>query len=612
MEKLLIMISNINSLEKSSNKSASNTVNTISSKASNKAEKKSAILYRRLLSYYLVHKKLIFIALLALCLFSLVDAGMIYFIKPLIDQGLGKADSYTLQLGALLVIGIFLLRGLASFSSNYAIAYVSSKVTYQIRQQAFNKLLYLPRAFFDNNSRGSLIAKLIYDSEQLAQAFSSAVVIVIRESVIILVLLTMMFYNSWQLSLTFLVIAPIIALIIKKVSKRFKIISRRLQSSMGEVSKATEQAIVNQQEIILLNTSGQISSQFEKINNHNRQQNMKLQATTAVSNPVIQLIASFAIAAVLLLASNEQVLNQLSPGTFTLVLIAMASLLKPLKQLSNINQHLQKGLTAASSLFNFLDEKEEHDTGSTPLLAPCSNITFKNVSFTYKGKNQPALKQFSVNIKGGTRVAFVGESGSGKSTLARLLLRLYQSPQQSIFINGIAIEKYSLASLRAQFAFVSQDIVLIDDTLANNIRFGCNRQVSNEEVEQAARDANVTEFAEELALGMNTPIGENGRNLSGGQRQRIAIARAFLRDASIIILDEATSALDNHSEQHIQQAFTRLSKGKTLLIIAHKLSSIKSADEIVVLNKGELVEQGTHIELLAKAGYYQALHQKND
>ncbi len=595
MEKLLIMLSNINSLEISSDPFAN----------------KNPSLYRRLLSYYLLHKKLIFIALLALCLFSLVDAGMIYLVKPLIDQGLGKANSNTLQLGALLIIGIFLLRGSASFISNYAIAYVSSKVTYQIRQQAFDKLLFLPRTFFDNNSRGSLIAKLIYDSEQVSQTFATAVVIVIRESVIILVLLTMMFYHSWQLTMIFLVIAPIIALIINKVSQRFKMISRALQKSMGQVSKATEQAISNQQEIILLNTASQISAQFEQINNHNRQQNMKLQATSAITNPVIQLIASFAIAAVLLLASNEQVLNQLSPGSFTLILIAMGSLLKPLKQLSNINQHLQKGLTAASSLFSFLDEKEEHDTGSKHLLAQCSNITFNNLSFSYQGKAQPALKHFSVKIKAGSSVAFVGESGSGKSTLARLLLRLYQSPPQSIFINDIAIENYSLASLRAQFAFVSQDIVLIDDTLANNIRFGCNRPVSNEEVAQAALDANVTVFAKELALGLNTPIGENGRNLSGGQRQRIAIARAMLRDASIIILDEATSALDNHSEQHIQEAFTRLSKNKTLLIIAHKLSSIRNADEIIVLNKGELVEQGTHLELLAKAGYYHALHQKS-
>ncbi|PKI17911.1 lipid A export permease/ATP-binding protein MsbA [Colwellia sp. 12G3] len=568
----------------------------------------SANLYSRLFSYYRVYKKLILVALAGLCLFSLVDAGMIYFVKPLIDQGLGKADSSTLQLGALFVIGIFFLRGIASFTSSYAIAYISSKVTYQIRQQAFEKLLFLPRSYFDQNNRGSLISKIIYDTEQLSQAFSSAVVIAIRESVIILVLFSMMVYNSWQLTAIFLFIVPLIALIITKVSKRFKNISQNLQSSMGQVSNKTEQAILNQQEIVLLDTRTQISAQFDKINNHNRQQNMKLQATTALSNPVIQLIASFAIAAVLLLASIDQVLNQLTPGSFTLILIAMGSLLKPLKQLSNINQQLQKGLIAANSLFSFLDEREEEDTGKQYLSKLCRKITFKNLSFSYLGKTQPAIAQFSMNIKGGTSIAFVGESGSGKSTLARLLLRLYQSPKQSVFINDIAIEDYKLSSLRAQFAFVSQDIVLIDDTLANNISFGCNRSVTDEELQKAAINANVMAFAKELPLGLNTEVGENGRNLSGGQRQRIAIARAILRDASIIILDEATSALDNHSEKYIQQALTRLTQNKTVLIIAHKLSSIEHVDEIIVINKGQLVEQGNHQSLLAKGGYYQALY----
>jgi subfamily B ATP-binding cassette protein MsbA len=302
----------------------------------------------------------------------------------------------------------------------------------------------------------------------------------------------------------------------------------------------------------------------------------------------------------------------LSPGSFTLVLVAMGSLLKPLKQLSNINQQLQKGLTAANSIFNFLDENEESDTGTKQLSAQCSQITFNDLSFTYQGKLQPALKQVSMRFKGGTSIAIVGESGSGKSTLARLLLRLYTSPKQSIFINDVAIEEYSLSSLRSQFAFVSQDIVLIDDTLAKNISFGCGHSVTNEKIKQAAIHANVMSFAKELPLGLDTAVGENGRNLSGGQRQRIAIARAMLRNASIIILDEATSALDHHSEQHIQEAFNRLTKDKTLLIIAHKLSSIKNVDQIFVLNKGELIEQGNHKTLLAKTGYYQALYQNHN
>ena len=561
-------------------------------------------LLARLFTYYQSHKKLIVIAFISLCLFSLIDAGMIYFVKPLIDEGLAKANSYTLQLGAGLVIAIFLLRGLASFSANYTIGYMSSRITYTIRQQAFEKLLRLPMQFFDRYNRGQLIAKLIYDTEQISQAISKAVVVIIRESVIIIVLLAMMFYNSWQLTAIFLLVGPIIAIIISKVAKRFKKISANLQTRMGEVTKASEQAILNQQDILLLNTAKEVSQQFSRTNHHSRQQAMKLIATAAQSNPIIQLIASFAIAAVLLLASFEQVLTELTPGTFTLVLISMGSLLKPLKQLSNVNQHLQKGLAAANSLFNLLDEQEEVDHGSKKLTDQHFSIDFRSLSFSYSNEVKQAITGLTAKLSAGSTTAIVGESGSGKSTLSHLLLRLYQAPKQSIFINNIAIEEFSLPSLRAQIAFVSQNIVLIDDTIANNIRFGCHRDVNNDEIIQAAKAANVLEFSESLPLGLDTQVGENGRLLSGGQKQRIAIARAFLRDANIIILDEATSALDNKSEQIVQQAFTRLAKNKTMLIIAHRLSTIAHADTILVLEKGRLIEQGNHQELLKLKGNY--------
>ncbi|QBG36398.1 lipid A export permease/ATP-binding protein MsbA [Litorilituus sediminis] len=561
-------------------------------------------LLARLFTYYQNHKKLILIAFIALCLFSLIDAGMIYFVKPLIDEGLAKANSHTLQLGAALVIAIFLLRGLASFAANYTIGYMSSRITYTIRQQAFEKLLCLPMQFFDRYNRGQLIAKLIYDTEQISQAISKAVVVIIRESVIIIVLLAMMLYNSWQLTAIFLLVGPIIAVIISRVAKRFKKISANLQTRMGEVTKTSEQAILNQQDILLLNTAAQVSQQFSQTNHHSRQQAMKLIATAAQSNPIIQLIASLAIAAVLLLASFEQVLTELTPGTFTLVLISMGSLLKPLKQLSNVNQHLQKGLAAANSLFNLLDEQEEIDQGSKELTGQHFSISFRSLSFSYPKETKQAITKLSAKLSAGTTTAIVGESGSGKTTLSHLLLRLYQAPKQSIFINNIAIEEFSLSSLRAQVAFVSQNIVLIDDSIANNIRFGCHRNISNDELIQAAKAANVLEFSDNLPLGLDSQVGENGRLLSGGQKQRIAIARAFLRDANIIILDEATSALDNKSEQVVQQAFKRLAKNKTMLIIAHRLSTIADADNILVLKKGRLIEQGNHQELVKQQGNY--------
>jgi subfamily B ATP-binding cassette protein MsbA len=575
----------------------------------NNNKKKSYNQWSRIFSYYKPHKSVIALAFIGLCLFSIVDAGMIYFVKPLIDDGLNNTNGKVLQVGAALVIGIFFLRGIASFVSSYAIAYASTKITYTIRQQAFTKLLHLPMSFFDDNSKGSLISKLTYDTEQIALAISKAIIVTVRESLIILVLLSMMLYHSWQLTAIFLIVGPIIAFVISKVSKRFKKISFKLQNSMGEVTKATEQAILSHQEILLLDTAENVSKQFAYVNKNNRHQAMKLSATTAQSNPIIQFIASFAIAAVLLLASIEQVLTHLTPGTFTLVLIAMGSLLKPLKQLTNVNQQLQKGLTAANSLFTLLDEINEYDEGKLSLTGENHEISFTNLSFSYPSTNKVTINDFSAIIPAGKTTAIVGESGSGKTTISNLLLRLYQAPKNSIFINGIAIEKFKLKSLRAQFAFVSQTIVLIDDTLANNIAFGCPQQVTRTEIEQAAIAANVMSFSNKMESGLDSHIGENGRRLSGGQRQRIAIARAILRNAEIIILDEATSALDNESEKRVQEAFAVLAQNRTMIVIAHRLTTIANADKILVMDDGKLIEQGKHDELIKNKGYYQALQQ---
>jgi subfamily B ATP-binding cassette protein MsbA len=574
-------------------------------------KQKSCNQWSRIFSYYKPHKKIIALAFLGLCLFSLVDAGMIYFVKPLIDDGLNNTNGKVLQLGAVLVIAIFFVRGAASFVSSYATAYASTKITYTIRQQAFTKLLHLPMSFFDEHSKGSLISKLTYDTDQIAIAISKAAIVTIRESLIIFVLLTMMLYNSWQLTAVFLIIGPIIAFIISKVSKRFKRISTKLQGTMGDVTKTAEQAILGHQEILLLNTATQVSEQFARINKHNQQQTMKLAATTAQSNPITQLIASFAIAAVLLLTSIEQVLVDLTPGTFTLILIAMGSLLKPLKKLTDVNQQLQKGLAASSSIFTLLDELDECDEGKLVLKGDKHDISFDNLSFAYVNANKPTINSFSVTIPAGKTTAIVGESGSGKSTISHLLLRLHQAPKNSIFINDIAIEKLNLTSLRSKFSFVSQAIVLIDDTLANNIKFGCPNKVTLKEIELAACAANVMSFANKLEFGLDTPIGENGRRLSDGQRQRIAIARAILRDSEIIVLDEATSALDNESEKKVQEAFAVLSKNRTMIVIAHRLSTIANADKILVMSEGKLIEQGSHEELMINKGYYQKLQQFN-
>jgi subfamily B ATP-binding cassette protein MsbA len=566
--------------------------------------------WRRLFSYFSPYKLNITITFFALVVFSLVDAGMIYFVKPLIDEGFSSSDGKILQLGSIIVLAVFLIRGIASFIYNYVISYTSTKITQTIRQEAFDKLQSLPMAYFDKHNKGVLISKLIYDTEQISGATSKALVTLFRESLIVIVLLGLLFYSSWKLSLIFLIIGPTIGLIISVVTKRFKKVSLALQQTMGDVTRATEQSLVNHQEVLSFNMAESVSKEFSSINNKNRQQAMKLASASAFSNPVIQLIASIAISLVLLLASNSQILEELTAGTFAMVLFAIAAMLKPLKQLTTINQQLQKGIIAARSIFNLLDEKDEEDNGTIIFQGDKYQIEFDRLSFNYPNSDKQVLKNFSAKIPANKSIALVGETGSGKSTLASLILRLYQAEKNSLFINGKAIEEFSLASLRSKISFVSQSVVLFDDTLANNIMFGCKRKVSISELEQVAKEANVFEFAQRLELGLNTPVGENGCLLSGGQRQRIAIARAMLKDAPIIILDEATSALDNRSEYLIQQAFTRLGKNKTMIIIAHRLSTIENVDMIFVLEKGQLIESGDHLSLLEQKGAYYEMHQQ--
>jgi subfamily B ATP-binding cassette protein MsbA len=576
--------------------------------APNQQQRKKS--WSRLFSYFSLHKLKVSVALLALSVFSIVDAGMIYFVKPLVDDGLAQSNGATLKMGALLVVVIFFIRGSAGFIYNYILAYVSNFITYDIRQQAFDKLQYLPMHYFDKCNRGTLISKLIYDTEQISKASSSALVTVLRESIIVLVLLTMMFYQSWKLSLIFVLVGPLIAFIVMKVTKRFKQVSIALQNSMGDITKIAEQSLTNHQEILACNMANRLSMQFLQANNKNRQQMMKLATASALSNPTIQFIASFSIAAILLLASNESIIQELTPGTFTMVLFAIGSMLRPLKQLTTVNQQLQRGITAANSIFDLLDQCEEHDNGAKNLLGDNFTIECKQLNFSYPLSSSSTLNDITLVIPEKTSIAIVGETGSGKSTLANLLLRLYDVPESSIYINDTPIEQYGLASLRANIALVSQQIVLFDDSLANNILFGCEREVTRTELENIAEKSNVMAFASSLPLGLDSAIGENGCLLSGGQRQRVAIARAMLKDAPIIILDEATSALDNKSEFLIQQAFNRLGANKTMVIIAHRLSTIEKADQIIVLNQGRIIERGNHQTLLSNSSTYYEMHQQ--
>jgi len=570
------------------------------------------ILYKdvfyRLLGYFKSYKAALAVSVVALIVYGAIDAAMIKLIQPLIDDGFSSADGSILKLGAMIILGVFLLRGLASFVSGYGLAWVSNHVIQRMRQQLFEKMIHLPVRYFDKNSAGSLISKITYDTEQVALATSQVMVTMIREGVTILGLLALMFYESWQLSLVFFLVGPLIGLVISVVSKRFRIISRSIQNAMGQITTSSEQMLKAHKIILAFSGQDKEAGRFAKINNNNRQQAMKLVMAKVSSTPLIQFIGSFAIAIVLYIASYEQMRDTLSAGSFIAIVTAMGSLMRPLKQISKVNGDLQRGLTACASVFGLLDQMSEHDNGVTQLSRASGAIEINKLSFTYDGQEQPALNDISLSIKAGQSVALVGRSGSGKSTLADLLMRFYDHEIGEINLDNHGIAQYPLTQLRQQFALVSQQVVLFDDSIANNISYGVVGTVTRQQIEAAATAAHVSEFADKMPLGLDSPVGEDGANLSGGQRQRIAIARAILRDAPILILDEATSALDTESERAIQSALTTLLANKTSIIIAHRLSTIEHADCIVVMDQGRIIEQGSHSELLAKGGAYSLLH----
>ncbi|UAA39268.1 lipid A export permease/ATP-binding protein MsbA [Paraneptunicella aestuarii] len=563
---------------------------------------------KRLASYFSCYRAGLIACFFAVICFAVLDAGMVYLVQPLIDDGLAESNSQVLQYGALLVIAIFLLRGLASFVASYCTAWVSSKVIFTLRQQSFEYLLRLPMSFYDQSSHGSLISKLTYDTEQIAHASAEAVVTLLREGLIIFVLLAIMVNASWKLSLLFLALMPVIAWILNYVAKHFRRVSKDMQDAMGDITQQVETSLSNHTVIRACGTQGIEGQQFKVCNSDNRRQVMRLARLSAISNPVIQMIGASAIAVVLLLASNESLLTSLTPGSFTTILVAMGSLLKPLKQISKVNEQFQRGLTAANSIFTLLDAEPELDHGTREFEKPVNKIQCRNLSFQYPNSETQVLRNIQFELCKGQTLALVGRSGSGKSTLVNLLLGFYPSPVRTIYLNDQPLEEYRLAALRSQFALVSQDIALFNISIADNIAYGCNRPVSREQIEAAAAQAFVSEFSDLMPQGLDSFVGENGALLSGGQKQRIAIARAILRDAPICIFDEATSALDSDSEAKVQLAMQSLQKDRCCILIAHRLTTVKFANSILVLDKGRIVECGDHDSLLAQKGLYSSFY----
>jgi len=563
--------------------------------------------FKRLMSYAKPYKSGFVIAILGMLGYAGIDTLFFSQLQPLIDDGLTDANPNFMKWAPLFVIVCFVIRGICHFFGNYCLAWVGNNVVTDLRQNLFEHIMTLPVTFHDKESTGTLISKLTFDTEQVLNATSKALLTLVQQGAMVIGFLVVMFYNSWQLSAIFLLITPIIAVIVTVVSKRFRKVSKNIQNAMGEVTSAAEQTFNAHKVVLTFDGQQREFERFSQINKHNRQQRMKMVATKSFSVPLIQIIASFALAFVLYVANLDSMKENLTPGIFITVITCMTMLLRPLKLLTTVNSDFQNGMAACVSIFAVLDQDQEKDTGQQPLEKAKGILAFEHVDFSYKSDDKLALTKLSFTASAGETIALVGRSGSGKSTASAMLLRFYDATAGKVLIDGQDITSYKLKDLRAQFAYVSQQVVLFNDSIANNIAYG-KPDASRDEIIAAAKSAHVIEFAEGYPEGLDTNIGDNGALLSGGQRQRVAIARALLCDAPFLILDEATSALDTESERHIQDALQILQQNRTCIVIAHRLSTIENADKIIVMEQGEILEQGDHTSLLAKGGAYAKLH----
>jgi subfamily B ATP-binding cassette protein MsbA len=565
----------------------------------------NAQIYKRLLTYLAPHRALFMISVLGFLIYSATQPLFAALIDHIINT-LQKDSREGMYYLPLLFSGLILVRSIGAFLGNYFLAKVSTNIVHTLRCEIFNKYTELPTAYFDTNNSGYMISRITNNVGQVTQAATDSIRTFIREGLTAVGLLAYLFYSNWQLSLVFIAITPIIAVLVVYVSKRLRIISKRIQESIGDITHITSELVGGYRVVRSYGGEAYEKQRFLDSSLFNRRQSLKLSTTVSIHTPILQILIAAAMSGLMYMALFF--MEKSSVGDFVGYLTAAFLLPRPIRQLSDGNSDIQKGIVAAESLFEILDENSESDNGSYTIERSKGVLEFRHLTFQYQGATEPALIDVSFKAETGQTIALVGASGGGKSTLVNLVSRFYTHDTGEILLDGMEINNYKLANLRQQIALVNQQVTLFNDTVFNNIAYGALAGASREAVTAAAIDAYAMEFINHMELGLDTEIGENGVKLSGGQRQRLALARALLKDAPILILDEATSALDTESERYIQVALQKFMANRTTLVIAHRLSTIENADIILVMEQGRIVEQGTHSELIEKNGVYSRLH----